>query len=79
MRGDKAATALSVFYDEAHGAVPFVGKTYGDEGSGEFAEAFIGLLTDLRHLAARAGMDYNALDRVARERWHKETGQPQEG
>lgn len=61
--GNRAAAALQAYYDTLHTD----GSTYGDEGSDAFSEAFIGLLIDLRFLAARAGVNYAALDRVAQE------------
>lgn len=65
---DRAATALQAYYDE----VSPDGDTYGDEGSEAFGDAFVGLLTDLMHLADRSGMDLDAMMQEAQAKWRKE-------
>lgn len=60
-RADRAATALSVYHDVARGFDPFMGSSYGDEGSDVMEEAFADMLTDLMHLAARCDLDFAEL------------------
>lgn len=60
-RADRAATALQVYHDVSRGCEPFMGSSYGDEGSGEMEEAFADLLTDLMHLANRCDLDFEQL------------------
>lgn len=60
-RADRAATSLQVYHDASRGQEPFMGSSYGDEGSGEMEEAFQDLLTDLMHLADRAGLEFEEL------------------
>jgi hypothetical protein len=60
-RADRAATALQVYHDVSRGQEPFMGSSYGDEGSGEMEEAFADLLTDLMHLASRCELEFTEL------------------
>ena len=60
-RADRAATALAAYHDETQGCDPGLGQSYGDEGEGVFSEAFQDLLTDLMHLADRAGLEFEEL------------------
>lgn len=69
-RGDLAATALQKYFDEM-GYDPISG-TYGDEGSALFEIAMTDLLTDLEHLAHRAGVDYERILSDARANWETE-------
>jgi hypothetical protein len=80
-RADRAATALGVYYDATQGSDPLMGKGYGDEGSDEWKEAVVGLLTDLKHLLFR--VDYRlALEDLTQEaidRWSKQVEEQEEG
>ncbi|AMM44344.1 hypothetical protein KITKAT_83 [Arthrobacter phage Kitkat] len=60
-KGNRAAEALQAYW-LAHAPHS---KSYGDEGSPEFEDAIKNLLTDLRHLAYRAGSDFEALSSEA--------------
>jgi len=65
-KGNRAAEALQE-YSTWRGS-----EGYGDEGSAEFEDALLGLLTNLRHLAYRAGSDFEALNNEASERYCKD-------
>ena len=65
---DRAAVALQSYHDE----ISVDGSSYGDEGSEEFSEAMQDLLTDLRHLAFRAGVDFLDLNEAASRRYMEE-------
>ena len=65
-KGNRAAEALRE-YSTWRGA-----EGYGDEGSEEFEDALLGLLTNLRHLAYRAGTDFETLNNEASERYCKD-------
>ena len=76
-RADRAKAALLEYQYEV------TGDHYaGDEGSDEFDEAVIGLLTDLKHLLWRAGGAAYALEdlvQTAVDRWSDEVEKLPEG
>lgn len=66
---DRAAVALQAYYAEISGD----GSSYGDEGDeSPFSEALQDLLTDLRHLAFRADVDFLELNEAASRRYMEE-------
>jgi hypothetical protein len=77
-RADRAATALQVYHDATQGRDPFMGESYGDEGSAEMAEAIVGLLTDLKHLTLRCGLMFPDLNDEATDRWSKQLEEEEE-
>ncbi|AMM44250.1 hypothetical protein BJD78_gp80 [Arthrobacter phage KellEzio] len=60
-KGNRAALSLTDYWFRRSPQ----SKSYGDEGSPEFEDAIKNLLTDLRHLAYRAGSDFEALSSEA--------------
>jgi hypothetical protein len=63
-RGNRAAEALQEYVGS---------EGYGDEGSEVFEDALLGLLTDLRHLAYRAGVvDFEAINNDASDAYCKD-------
>jgi hypothetical protein len=79
-RADRAASALQAYHDATQDCAPGMGESYGDEGSDEWKEAVIGLLTDLKHLLFR--VDYRlALEDLTQEaidRWSKQAEEEEE-
>ena len=65
---DRAAAALGHYNDN----VLRNPSSVGDEGSDEFKEAMRDLLTDLRHLAFRSGIDFEEQNDVAGRRYYEE-------
>jgi len=78
-RADRAATALQVYYDAVQGCDPFMGESYGDEGSDVMAEAIVGLLTDLKHLTLRCDLMFPDLNDEATDRWSKQLEEEEDG
>lgn len=66
---DRAAAALAAYYDAVNGEHH---GTYGDEGGDTFREYFQDLLSDLRHLADRSGVDFTDILFSASERYIEE-------
>jgi hypothetical protein len=72
-RANVAAAALQAYYEENGGPANYGQDTYGDEGNDIFRETLVDLLSDLRHLAFRAGIDFEDCNDAASLNYREES------